>query len=330
MKKRLKLFLLIFCVAALCFCSVSADIGNSFDDGGGDWGGGFDYDYGNDWGNDYDNDWGNDYDNNWGNDYDYNSGRNDYDYDYDGFSVSSGMPSVSIVALVIVVILVVLLSKRARGMGGVQSSGKMTQQGNPNARNLYGEAVTDEDSIIAAIRKDDPDFSAADFKAYVEDCYLRLTEAWESRDWAIARNFESDTLFNVHRGQLEEYIEQKKTNHMDGQCVLSKVLTGYRSDGKTDSVIVRLNATVIDYVTDDETGAILSGSKTQRMNRFYRLEFIRSTGTKTAKDHGLTSHECPSCGAPLNLNASGRCEYCQNVITSGDFTWVLNAYGRWN
>ncbi len=317
--KQYKLLFLALLTAVFCIVTVSADIGNAFDDGSSFGGGddyGYDYDY------DYDNDW--DWDDGYDHSYNYN---NDYNYTSSG---SVDFSADAVISLIIVLAILYFVYKHTqKNRNGALGKGTV-QQGNPNARNLYGEAVSDEDAVIAAIRKDDPDFSAADFKAYVEDCYLRLTEAWEARDWAIARNFESDTLFHVHRSQLEEYIEQKKTNHMDGQCVLSKVLTNYRSDGKTDSVIVRLNATVIDYVTDDETGAILSGSQTQRCNRFYRLEFIRTAGIKTQKDHGLTSHECPSCGAPLNLNASGRCEYCQNVITSGDFTWVLNAYGRWN
>ena len=337
MMKNVKQFLaavLLCLVSVTLFCvPVSADIGNSFDDGGwdagGDFSGGYDYDAGgwDDYGYDYDV----------GGSYDYV-----YDSDYDGGGAVS-----PVLALVIVLLCVYIVYRRTKRGNGAMGSGGMNsgrmgsarsgsgssggiRQGNPDAQNLYGERVTDEDTVIQEIQENDPDFSASDFKAFVEDCYLRLTEAWEARDWTIARNFESDALFNIHRGQLDEYITQKKTNHMDGQCVLSKVLTAHKNDGKTETVVVRLNATLLDYVTDDESGEVLSGSKTQRYNRFYRLEFIRTAGTKTDASHGLTSHECPSCGAPLHLNATGICEYCQNVITSGDYTWVLNAYGRWN
>ena len=321
--KRLHIFISILLGLTLCVgmlvTPVSADIGNSFDDG--DWGGGYDYDVGGDWGGDWGNDWSG------GDDYDYDIGYDDYydsDFSFGGFSTPAS-------ALIVVLIIIAVFYLRSKKSGTAASSAQtMRQQGNPNRANLYNEAAQDEDAVVAKVRENDPDFSESDFKAYVEDCYLQLTEAWEKRDWSIARNFESDTLFNVHRRQLEEYIEQKKTNHMDSQCVLSKTLTGYENDGKTETLVVRLNATLVDYVTDDATGAVISGTKEQRYNRFYRLEFIRTAGTKTAVEHGLTSHECPSCGAPLNLNATGRCEYCQNVITSGDFTWVLNAYGRWN
>ena len=33
---------------------------------------------------------------------------------------------------------------------------------------------------------------------------------------------------------------------------------------------------------------------------------------------------CPSCGAPLDkINQAGQCEYCETVVTLGDFDWVL-------
>ncbi len=306
--KRLKFLIILITVIAVCVMSVSADIGNSFND---DWGDDFDYD-------DYDYDY-DDYD------FDYADYDDDFDYGdtYVDFNADDG---VSVILGAVIAVLVLIVIYRKEKFGNQQTNRRMAR----NAPNLYGESIIDEESVIAKITETDPDFSAADFKAFAEQCYLQLTEAWEGRDWSIARQFESDTLFNIHKRQLDEYIEQKKTNHMDAQCVLSKVLTGFRSDGKTDTVVVKLNATGLDYVTDDTTGAILSGSKTNRYNRFYRMEFIRSTGTKTPTHQGLTAHQCPSCGAPLALTAAGKCEYCGNVVTSGAYTWVLNAYGRWN
>ena len=32
---------------------------------------------------------------------------------------------------------------------------------------------------------------------------------------------------------------------------------------------------------------------------------------------------CPSCGAPLDINASARCPYCDSVIQRADHDWVI-------
>lgn len=81
-------------------------------------------------------------------------------------------------------------------------------------------------------------------------------------------------------------------------------LVNTKTDGQREILVVRLNATLLDYVTDDQTGALLEGSKTERRNRTYRLEFIRTAGVLTDTSVDLTSHECPCCGAPVEVNAT--------------------------
>jgi Tim44-like domain len=34
---------------------------------------------------------------------------------------------------------------------------------------------------------------------------------------------------------------------------------------------------------------------------------------------------CPSCGAPLDTMAGGRCQYCQTAVDTGQFDWVVEA-----
>ena len=38
---------------------------------------------------------------------------------------------------------------------------------------------------------------------------------------------------------------------------------------------------------------------------------------------------CPNCGAPTEVTSAGQCEFCKSIITSGDYGWVLNHYGKW-
>jgi len=38
-------------------------------------------------------------------------------------------------------------------------------------------------------------------------------------------------------------------------------------------------------------------------------------------------HNCPNCGAPLEISSSGQCGYCNSVVTTGQYSWVLCDYG---
>jgi len=288
---------LLAALLALVLLPASADVGNiDWDIGGGfdDFGGGYDFDY----------------------------GGSNYIFVGDG---SPGGVSVGTVVLVVVIVLVVSYVKSKNKTGS--SPARPQQTVRQSAANPITEA--EEQAVIAQIRAADPAFAAEPFKAYAGDVILRVQEAWESRDWDVIRPVVSDRLFALHRRQLEEYIAQKKTNHIDNQYIERVTLAAFRTDGANEVLTVRVDMSLCDYTTDDTTGEILSGVKTMKLARAYRLEFIRTAGRKTEVGGGTKAHTCPSCGAPLDLNAAGRCAYCDCVVTSGEYGWVLGAYNKW-
>lgn len=229
-----------------------------------------------------------------------------------------GVPGV-VIAVIVVAVILFLRSKKRGGTGAVRT-------GNGSYAMMTS---VNESSALEKIKAEDEKFSKEQFITYANDVYIKVQEAWESKNLRVVRPYESDKLFALHESQIKEFIDGKKTNHLDGQCILSTEIADFRHDGGNDVITVRLNATLLDYTTSDESGEIILGSNTQRRNRAYRLEFIRTTGVKTETSTGLASHECPSCGAPIEVNNSGQCEYCKNVITSGEYGWVLNAYSQW-
>ena len=58
------------------------------------------------------------------------------------------------------------------------------------------------------------------------------------------------------------------------------------------------------------------------------MKFMRSVGVKTtsAADNNMTGHNCPNCGAPLNISSTGVCEYCGSTVTTGLYSWVLSDF----
>lgn len=301
--KKLSLFLAVL-IALACFAlPLSADVGNV------DWGG-------------------------FGGDGGYGGGGYDYggSYNYGGGSyISTGdgeMNAVNVVLIVVIILVFVFFSAK---LGSAKKASGRTPTMQMTVRQSGENPITEaeENAVIEQVRAIDPDFAAEQFRAYASDVILRVQEAWEARDWAVVRPYESDKLFAVHQRQLEEYIRQKKTNHMDGQYIEKVTLAGFAQDGVNEVLTVRIDMSLSDYTTDDATGEIVDGLKNAKFYRAYRLEFIRSSGTKTVAGETVKSHSCPSCGAPLDLNAAGRCTYCDCVVTSGRYGWVLNAYNKW-
>lgn len=233
---------------------------------------------------------------------------------FNGFFFFGSSP-LGILAFIIVVAFV--MYSKSRNSGGSVSPGSFSS-------NHFDEA-----QVVTRIQEVDPAFSAEHFKTYSSEVWLTVQEAWEKREWSVVRPFESNALFNVHNRQLNEYIEQQKTDHLDMQNIRKVAIADYRMDGEREAITVKLDASLLDYVTDDRSGKVLEGSKTQHQNRSYRLEFIRTTGIKTDTEKAMNTTNCPNCGAPTQVTSSGQCEYCKSVITTGEFGWVLNTFAKW-
>ena len=231
-----------------------------------------------------------------GNSFSGGSSGGDYGGGYSGGSGLGGIVFLGgggdLSTIIIAIILVAAITYFRSKNGGARRPAPYRSSGQ--------QRVCNEAKAIADVQAIDPDFSAESFKTYASEVYLTLQEAWEDRDWKKVRPFESNALFNVHDRQLQEYIEQHKTNHLDMQNVRNITIADFRSDGAHEVLSVKLEASLLDYVTDDESGKVLEGSKTQHQHRFYYLEFIRSAGVKTTVDKELNVTNCPNCGARMD------------------------------
>jgi len=262
-------------------------------------------------------------------------GFGDYDDDYGGggsgslvdiawlIAMFSDNPVLAIIIVAVIAVIFVIGKKKggAHGRGGERVQRSITS--------TAPAVVMPEESVISAVRAVDPAFSAEEFKTYAQDAYIKVQEAWEAKNFELVRSFESDALFSLHRKQMQEFKDQNKTNHLDAQCIHEVTLAAFSTDDKTEVLTVRLCASFLDYVTDDATGKVISGSRDVRVRRTYRIDFMRTKGVKTNSDKKMTTTECPSCGAPVNVSATGICEYCKNVIVNGQYGWVMNRYSPW-
>ena len=55
----------------------------------------------------------------------------------------------------------------------------------------------------------------------------------------------------------------------------------------------------------------------------YEWTLVRTKGKKTGVDDEKKRKSCPYCGAPLDINRSAKCEYCDNIVSTNDYDWCL-------
>jgi predicted lipid-binding transport protein (Tim44 family) len=225
-------------------------------------------------------------------------------------------PVLGLIVVVIIIIAYRIMKKKSNNTDAIN------QRVNQQASNDF---VFDNSSTVAAqIQNIDPNFSSDKFIGFAREVFMKIQEAWTTKDWKPIRPFESETLFNQHKQQLDEYIRLKKTNVVEKITIKHCSLHSFRQDGDKEVLTVFLNAMMRDYVIDDETKKVLESDPNRDWYMKYEMVFNRKAGVKTDPGKkGNTITNCPNCGAPTEITSSGQCAYCGSVITNGEHDWVL-------
>lgn len=310
--KKLKKFLIL---VILCFClfstQVFADVG-SFEDysGGSSWDSGSSWNSGSSWSS-----------SSWDDDYSSSSSSGS-----GGFFIFSGPGLVIFIIAIVVYIIVSKNRKNNHPYNYIHNrkieSYRMQDKQQREAR---------ERQIENKIQQTDPNFNKEEFVAWSKNLFIKLQQAWTNRDWETIRTFETESLFEQHKNQLQGYIDNNQINVMDRICVNYANLYNYRVEGDKEILVVRLNSRMEDYIIDATTKQVLKGEKGLDKVNTYLLTFIRKQGVKTqAGTTEVNTTNCPNCGAPTKITSSGKCEYCGSVITTGEYNWVLSNLEREN
>ncbi len=184
--------------------------------------------------------------------------------------------------------------------------------------------VDNTELITKTIREVDTDFIAEGFLTWSNDVFMTLQRAWTARDWTPIRPFEKEELFERHKRQLDEYIKHGQINILGDIRINESYLHKYERDSTYEYLTAYMSVDMTDCVVDESSRSVIGGDPKRVLKRKYLLTYMRRRGVKTRENADRTvSRSCPSCGAPVRISSSGRCEYCQSLVTAGDFDWVL-------
>ena len=225
-------------------------------------------------------------------------------------------PVLGLIVVIIIIIVFRIMKKQSNDPVNINKS--VNQQ-------AENDVVMDLSPMVAGqIRAIDPEFSSDKFIGFAREVFMKIQEAWTSKDWKPIRPFESETLFNQHKQQLDEYIRLGKTNVVEKIGIKHCSLHSFQQDGDKEVLTVWINAIMRDYVIEDASKKVLESDPNRDWYMKYELVFNRKAGVKTdAGKKGNSITNCPNCGAPTEVTSSGQCTYCGSVITNGEHDWVL-------
>jgi len=135
------------------------------------------------------------------------------------------------------------------------------------------------------------------------------------------RRFISDGVKERFSLQIHMQKAQGIRNLMENVQVLSSEITSVDSDAHFDTIHVKITARADDSDVYLETGKKIRENYSGTFVEYW--SFLRKPGAQTLAGKGLVEGVCPNCGASLELTESGQCQYCDAVVTSGEYDWIL-------
>ena len=165
-----------------------------------------------------------------------------------------------------------------------------------------------------------PDFVWGKLETRIRYIFTELQQAWTTMQWERIRPYETDNVFQTHLFWITEYQRQRLRNVLENIQIAQIIPVKIRTDAFYEAITVRIFASMIDYTVDASAKVVCGNPRAPRLFTEYWTFMRRRGGRASDKEND----RCPNCGAPLQINMAGICEFCSGKITSGEFDWVLS------
>lgn len=172
--------------------------------------------------------------------------------------------------------------------------------------------------MIEEITKYDSNFNEAMFLTKVDHTFIMILSAIMDNDMSSVKHFLDDPIYEKFNTLVESYKEKGLTRLFDEMNVKSTSISNVIIDDEKINIIVSLTSRYMDYFLNSE-GEYVSGVNDHRIELNHRIVFSKYLN---AKELGL-ARRCPSCGHNLDINASGVCPYCNNIIDMSKYDYII-------
>lgn len=115
---------------------------------------------------------------------------------------------------------------------------------------------------LSHIRQMDSSFEESRFTETAADIFFKIQGAWMNRNISPIQDLLTDEARKSVQDDISALLRERKTNHLENIAVRKvEIAEAWQEEGN-DFITVLFTANLLDYTTDDSTGAIVSGAKT--------------------------------------------------------------------
>ena len=171
------------------------------------------------------------------------------------------------------------------------------------------------------ILKIDSTFNEGMFITKVNNIFVMLHTAVMMDDLNRVRHFISDELETRYENLSKDLRSRNVRQMYDELNVKTTTITGMEVIDNKAIIRVDIVSRYMDYLIDRDSGNLVSGDNTRRVEKMNHLVFEKTVGNSY---HNIDK-KCPGCGANIDVNASGKCSYCGAIFDTENYDWVLTS-----
>lgn len=163
------------------------------------------------------------------------------------------------------------------------------------------------------------ELNVAMFKTKVDNIFVKLYTSIMKEDLSEVSHFIKDTLESEIANKINTLKSQNRRQMYDEINVKNTNILSRNILNDKEVIEVEIISRYMDYIIDRDTGDVVSGDDTRRIEKRNILVFEKKLNTKDI----CLVRKCPGCGASISVNTSGKCEYCGSTFNWEDYDYVL-------
>ncbi|WP_243372367.1 Tim44 domain-containing protein [Geotalea sp. SG265] len=155
--------------------------------------------------------------------------------------------------------------------GGTVTPISSAYQGQESASDLVATG-------LSHVRQMDPSFDEQRFNDGVMDMFFKIQGAWMNRDLSPVGGILTDEMRRILQEDVDRLLRDRQVNRLENIAVRTVEIAEVWQESGQDFITALIYANLLDYTTDDATGAVVSGSKTEPVKFEEYWTFTRPVG----------------------------------------------------
>lgn len=181
-----------------------------------------------------------------------------------------------------------------------------------------------QNKILKEIKINNSNFNHIDFLYGSSHLCEKILYANEKIKLNKLKDFETSKLYKRQLIKIKNNEKKNLKNINEDVKIISTKILKYDTTDKIDIIYVKISAEMINYEIDIRTNDLISGDKEKEIYKSYILIFAKKLEKFNKKSEEINEQiNCPSCGAPIEIDVIGKCLYCGNYTRTEKFNWKI-------